>query len=131
MAYDELKRWAKPTAKISGQVHENNEATTTHLTQTRSFQEVSHDDLVQLAGDDWEEVKDDPKAVEALAHMVRTTRFMKAGIRPPDYTKACHCKNCGWVWLWEGCLPEVLACPWCHIREPGVHIPRPSLPNTL
>ena len=89
-----------------------------------SYHGISLKKLASHTGDDWDEIRQNPAAIEVFTKMIQTSRLMKAGIKPPEYTQACYCKNCGWVWLWDGCPHEVLGCPWCIIRGSGVSIPR-------
>jgi len=98
---------------------------------TISYHGVSLEELKTHAEGDWEEIRQNPAALDAFAKMIQTSRLMRAGIKPPEYTHACHCKWCGWVWLSEGSPLEVLGCPWCVIHASGVSIPRPPTSSTL
>jgi hypothetical protein len=72
-------------------------------------------DLKIEAGADWPWLESDPKALESFTYCVRTTRMLKAGKVPPDYTSTTHCKHCGEVPIFEGCAAEVFGCPWCFV----------------
>ena len=52
---------------------------------------------------------------------------MDAGIAPDGYTQLAHCDGCGPVWLWQGALVRVIACPWCFRRKAGKTLPRPQV----
>ena len=83
-------------------------------------------DLEEIAGADWPEVRDDPKQLQAFAHMVATRRLRERGEVPQHYTTITVCAGCGPVWLWPGAPDRVMACPWCFNRIAGRPIPRPT-----
>jgi hypothetical protein len=85
-------------------------------------------DLAELraaAGEDWPEIKNQPEALEAFAHALKTRAMRAQGKVPAHYTQTVECAHCGPVWLWEGAPKQVLGCPWCFNRAKGRPIPRP------
>jgi hypothetical protein len=86
-------------------------------------------ELEEEAGEDWTEVRDDPKVLEALAHAVVTRRQRERGECPPHWTERCECAGCGPVYLWPRSPARVLGCPWCFNRAEGRPIPRPVAVN--
>ena len=82
-------------------------------------------ELEEAGGEDWPEVRDDPDALEALAHAVITRRQREQGERPLHWTETCECAGCGPVLLWAGSPARVLGCPWCFNRVEERPIPRP------
>lgn len=87
---------------------------------------LSQDELREVAGEDWADIKGDPKALKALGQALQTQRMRQRGERPTHYTQVVECQGCGPVWLWEGAPKQVLACPWCLNRATGAPIPRPA-----
>lgn len=79
--------------------------------------------LRTLAGKDWDEVSSDPEHLQAFAAMVAIKEMREEGIAPDHYTATTECRHCGPVPIWEGCLPEVIGCPWCFNRHKGLPIP--------
>ena len=61
--------------------------------------------LEEIAGAEWPEVRDDPKQLQALAHMAATRRLRERGEVPQHYATITVCAGCGPVWLWPG-APE-------------------------
>ena len=98
-------------------------AETSHC-EKRELSEISPGELKILAGDDWDEISNDPAQLEAMKHMVRTAKQIEAGQLPDHYTSTTTCKHCGPVPIWNGCPPEVLGCPWCFNRIKGLQIPK-------
>ena len=84
------------------------------------------DDLEEIAGAEWPEVRDHPKQLEAFAHMVATRRLRELGEVPQHYSTVTRCDGCGPVWLWPGAPNRVMACPWCFNRFAGRPVPRPT-----
>ena len=78
--------------------------------------------LEQLAGDDWQSVKNNPEQLGALVSAYETNQQLQAGITPSWYTKTVQCKACGDVKLWEGCPDEVLGCPWCLVKNKRIEL---------
>jgi hypothetical protein len=85
-------------------------------------------ELQQEAGEDWPEVRDNPKLLQAFAHATKARRMREEGVRPPEYTQPATCPHCGPVWLWAGAPEQVLGCPWCFNRIKG--LPMPQSPTT-
>ena len=83
--------------------------------------------LSAAAGDDWDAVKDDPKAVAALATALQISAMRSEGIAPKGYNQSSLCAACGPVLLWPGAPAHVEGCPWCFNRVAGKPIPRPPV----
>lgn len=84
---------------------------------------ASLDKIRKKAGDDWMEVSNDPERLKAFADLLAIEDMRHRGIAPDHYTATTECKHCGPVPIWEGCLPEVLGCPWCFNRHKGLPVP--------
>lgn len=80
-----------------------------------SYANYSLDQLKILAGDDWEEIKNDREVLAAFAKALDETRQMRDGNVPSYYTKRVICQHCGEVKLWQQAADYVLGCPWCLI----------------
>jgi len=94
-------------------------------TESPNIHGLSLAELEEGAGEDWEEVRDDPDALEALAHAVVTRRQREQGERPAHWAEISECAGCGPVFLWAGSPARVLGCPWCFNRVEEHPIPRP------
>lgn len=87
---------------------------------------LSREEIKNVAGEDWNDIKDDTKAIYALADAIYKQKLMKKGQVPPTYTSSTLCANCGLVPV----PPErrknghVLLCPWCWNRLEGLPIPK-------
>ena len=83
-------------------------------------------ELKAEATDDWQEIQNAPRQLEAFAKSLAQRRDMANGKVPNHYTKAAECTHCGPVWLWEDAPDVVMGCPWCFVRVAGKPIPRPQ-----
>jgi len=63
--------------------------------------------------------------VPVVIEMLGIQGLREKGIVPDHYSSVTECQHCGLVPIWEGCLPQVLGCPWCLNRLSGS--PMPSL----
>ena len=84
---------------------------------------TSLDKIRQKAGDDWEEVSNDPAQLKAFADLVAISEMREHGIVPDHYTSETECKHCGLVPIFPACPPQVNGCPWCFNRIKGLPIP--------
>lgn len=84
-------------------------------------------DLQAAAGADWPEIADRPKALDALAFLLRVRARRDRGELPKHYTRPALCLSCGPVWLWEGAPALVIACPWCLAPPACGAVPRPPV----
>lgn len=82
------------------------------------------DDLRKEAGLEWSDIKDDPAALENIAHVLHTKRLIDRGEVPPDYKYIAYCRGCGPVWLWH--KGKLEGCPWCGNRRQGKPVPFPG-----
>jgi len=82
------------------------------------------DKVQQDAGDDWDEIVNDPKQLKAYYELLMIGEMREQGIAPDHYTATTKCIHCGPVPIWEGCEPEVEGCPWCFNRVKGLPIPK-------
>jgi hypothetical protein len=94
-------------------------------TESSNLHGLTPTELADAAGEDWDEVRDDPAVLEALAHAVITRCQRERGECPPHWTEHSECAGCGPVFLWPGSPARVLGCPWCFNRAEGRPIPRP------
>ncbi len=83
------------------------------------------DELKPAAGDDWDEISNDPAQLVAFADSLAIVQIRESGGVPDTYVSVTTCQNCGEVPIYEGCPLEVGACPWCMSgftapRIPGV-----------
>ena len=85
---------------------------------------TSLDKIRQKAGDDWEEVSNDPAQLKAFADLVAISEMRERGVIPDHYTATTECIHCGPVPIFEGCPPHANGCPWCFNRIKGLPIPR-------
>ena len=85
---------------------------------------TSLDKIRQKAGDDWEEVNNDPEQLKAFADLLAIEDMRLSGIVPDHYTSETECKRCGTVPIFAGCPPKIIGCPWCFNRLKGLPIPR-------
>ena len=75
------------------------------------------------AGEDWDEIANDPAQLKAFAELLMISEMRSQGIAPDHYTATATCTHCGPVPIWESCPPEVNGCPWCLNRVAGLPIP--------
>ena len=80
--------------------------------------------LQREAGNDWDEIANDPAQLKAFAELLMIVEMREKGICPAHYTTTTNCKHCGPVPIWEGCPPKVQGCPWCLCRVAGLPIPK-------
>ena len=92
--------------------------------EKRELSEISPGELKNLAGDDWDEISNDPAQLEAMKHMVRTAKQIEAGQVPEHFTNVTNCHFCGPVYVYPGFPLETQNCPWCRNRYSGLSIPR-------
>ena len=71
------------------------------------------DELRRAAGDDWDEVSNDPAQLVAFADSLAISQIRESGAVPDTYVSATTCQKCGPVPIWPGCPPKVTECPWC------------------
>jgi hypothetical protein len=89
---------------------------------------VTENDLCITAGEDWEAIKSNSEAVNALADGIAICRIREQGKIPPTYTDITTCQHCGIVFV----PPElasngkVLSCMWCFNRTKNLPIPKPN-----
>ena len=79
------------------------------------------------AGNDWEEIANDPKQLKAFCELLMIEDMRLKGVTPDHYTSTTECKHCGHVPIWEGCPPDVQGCPWCFNRIKGLPVPEGKL----
>jgi hypothetical protein len=67
---------------------------------------------------------------------LRDSALRQRGEVPPDETARAQCLHCGLVWVAPevacvapntGSIPQVLGCPWCHVRDRWL-VPHPPQP---
>lgn len=76
---------------------------------------------------DWSKIKADPYLLQGYAKTIATTRQVRAGQVPNEWTGVFQCATCGPVYLESGGPKDLLACPWCQNRIQGLPIPRPAI----
>jgi len=81
------------------------------------------DELQQEAGDDWDEVSNDPAQLVAFADSLAIVQIRERGIVPDHYTATTECIHCGPVPIFEGLPEKVNGCPWCFNRNKGLPMP--------
>ena len=84
--------------------------------------------LQREAGNDWDEIANDPVQLKAFAELLMISEMREQGVAPDHYTATTTCKHCGPVPIWDGCPPEVSACPWCLNRHRGLPMPEKENP---
>jgi len=86
----------------------------------------SQNELKREAQEDWQNIKNAPKALYALANALYKQRLREQEYIPPSYTSSTTCLNCGLVPI----PPElkgngkILFCPWCWNKAQGLSIPK-------
>ena len=83
--------------------------------------------LRQEAGEDWDEIANNPKQLKAFNELLMISEMRSQGVTPDHYTSCTECKYCGPVPIWNGCPPQVVGCPWCFNRLKGLPIPTMSI----
>ncbi len=86
--------------------------------------ESSERELHVIAGDDWDEIRNDPAQLEAARYTVRTAKQIAAGEVPESYTSTTECLHCGPVSVWAGYPNPTTSCPWCMHRRRSLLIPK-------
>ncbi len=71
------------------------------------------DELRRAAGDDWDDVSNDPAQLVAFADSLAIVQIRKSGCVPDHYNFITNCKNCGDVPVYEGLPRAIQQCPWC------------------
>ncbi len=77
----------------------------------------------QEAGEDWEEIANDPEQLKAFCELLMIGEMRSQGIAPDHYTAKTECIHCGPVPIFEGVPEKVDGCPWCMNRRKGLPIP--------
>ena len=80
-------------------------------------------ELQERAEQDWEEISKSPEQLKALAELIMIEDMRHRGIVPDHYTATTNCKHCGPVPIFEGCDPQLDACPWCFNRLKELPMP--------
>jgi len=83
--------------------------------------------LRQEAGEDWDEIANNPKQLKAFNELLMISEMRLQGVIPDHYTSSTECRHCGPVPIWNGCPPQVAGCPWCFNRLKGLPIPTMSI----
>jgi len=78
----------------------------------------------QEAGEDWEEIANDPEQLKAFCELLMIGEMRSQGIAPDHYTAKTECTHCGPVPIFEGVSEKVNGCPWCFNRHKGLPIPK-------
>lgn len=81
--------------------------------------------LKEFLGDDWDDYKNSPEALELWADLLFKNRLIKQGIVPDNFTAITRCNSCGDVYVPPSLVNNgsVLGCPWCWNRVEGLPIP--------
>ncbi len=82
------------------------------------------DELRREAGDDWDDVSNNPAQLVAFADSLAIVQIRESGGVPDSYTSTTECKHCGTVPIWPDCPPQVNGCPWCFNRLQGLPMPK-------
>ena len=80
-------------------------------------------ELRKKAGNDWQEIANDPDKLKSFTELIVIVEMREMGICPDHYTARTDCKRCGKVPIWSGCPPQVDGCPWCFNRIKGLPVP--------
>ncbi len=86
----------------------------------------SLEEIKRKAGADWDEIAGNPAQLKAFAELLMIEDMRHRGIVPDHYTATTNCKHCGPVPIFEGCDPQLDACPWCFNRLKGLPMPKDS-----
>lgn len=81
-------------------------------------------ELVAEAGEDWQELENNPDMLESFANAIQLKRMRTRGEVPPEYTSTTVCTHCGLVPIFEGAPSHVLGCPWCMNRCANLPMPK-------
>ncbi len=89
---------------------------------------ISLQSLKKFLGDDWNDYKNNPEALELWADLLFKNRLVKQGVAPGNFTAITHCNSCGDVYVPPALVNDgnVLGCPWCWNRAEGLPIPNIS-----
>ncbi len=71
------------------------------------------DELRQAAGDDWDEVSNDPAQLVAFADSLAIVQIRESGSVPDHYNFVTNCRKCGDVPVYEGLPRAIEQCMWC------------------
>jgi len=87
---------------------------------------ISLEYLNKFLGDDWDDYKDSPEALELWAELLFKNRLIKQGLAPDNFTAITHCNLCGDVYVPPALVNggRVLGFPWCWNRIEGLPIPK-------
>ena len=79
----------------------------------------SQEELQRAAGEDWPDIKDNDKAIFALADALYKQRLIEQGKVPPSYTATAICASCGLVAIPPAFKGNgyIYSCPWCWVRK--------------
>ena len=91
--------------------------------EKRELSEISPAELREAAGDDWDEISNDPAQLETFTLWVTEAKQIEKGVVPDRFTQATDCKFCGPVFVCEGYPQPANNCPWCMNRHKGLPIP--------
>ena len=80
-------------------------------------------ELRKKAGEDWQEIADDPDKLKVFTELLMIVEMREKGVAPDHYTRETCCKRCGTVPIFEGCPSQVDGCPWCFNRIKRLPIP--------
>ena len=82
------------------------------------------DELRRAAGDDGEEVSNDPAQLVAFADSLAIVQIRESGGVPDHYNFVTNCQTCASIVpIWQGCPPQVRECPWCMNSQTPPPIP--------
>ena len=84
----------------------------------------SSDALRREAGEDWDEISNDPAQLVAFADSLAIVQIRESGGIPDNYTAITTCRNCGDVPVYEGLPRAIEQCPWCMNGLTAPAIPR-------
>lgn len=80
---------------------------------------ISIDELKKVAAEDWDDIKDNPDAIESLSDLIHKRNKMNNGGIPDNYTSKGFCESCGEIPI----PPEMehyspfIGCMWCSVKN--------------
>lgn len=117
-----------PSSSASVELQKLKTITSQSHEKLKELKNINMEKLKVFLGEDWEDYKNNPKALELWDELLFKNSLIEQGKIPDNFTAITCCDLCGDVYVPPSLVNggRVLGCPWCWNRAKGLPIPRPS-----